>query len=273
MYDPSTMAQAARLLRTAREVVVFTGAGVSAESGIPTFRDDQGFWREFPPEQFASWRGLVQTALWRPRRLAEFVYAVVGPIAAAQPNAAHRAIAAMEQDVAVTVVTQNIDGLHQQAGSTIVREIHGSLFEVVSQQGKFLHLLSRRELLHMAKKLNRAREAWFPLAHTLATVRPLLGVGRRGIHRPKIVLFGDAMAEPAWSLAQEECRQCDLMIQVGCSGVVWPAAGLPLEAQAQGAKLITIDPHEGGGDVWLPGPAGVILPALVESAFGRRMEG
>jgi len=120
--NPDSLSVTASWLRSAHEVVVFTGAGVSAESGIPTFRDDGGFWRHFPVEEFASWRGLVRTAIRRPRRLAEFIHAVLHPIAAAKPNAAHRAIAAMEKHVGVTVVTQNIDNLHQEAGSTVVHE-------------------------------------------------------------------------------------------------------------------------------------------------------
>src|SRR5262245_19479436 len=117
---------AANALRRARHVVVFTGAGVSAESGIPTFRDAGGFWQEFPPEEFANWAGLLKIAALHPHRLAEFLLAVIEPIAAARPNAAHRAIADLERHMNVTVVTQNIDALHQAGGSTVVKEVHGT---------------------------------------------------------------------------------------------------------------------------------------------------
>jgi NAD-dependent SIR2 family protein deacetylase len=173
---------AAEWLRTAREVVVYTGAGISAESGIPTFRDEDGFWQRFPAEEFATRQGLVHTALHRPHQLADFIYSVLHPIAVAKPNAGHRAIADLEKHTGVTVVTQNIDNLHQEAGSTIVHEIHG-------------------------------------------------------------------------------------MIQVGTSGTVMPAAMLPIEAKAAGAKVITIDPNEGQGDVWLRGAAATVLPKLIEAAF------
>ncbi len=132
---------------------MFTGAGVSAESGIPTFRDDEGFWQQFPVREFATWKGLVRTAIRRPRRLADFIHAVLHPIAVAKPNAGHRAIAEMEKHVGVTVVTQNIDNLHQEAGNTIVHEVHGSLFEVVTRRGRFIRLLSRRQLLQIAEAL------------------------------------------------------------------------------------------------------------------------
>src|SRR6266851_3488875 len=102
-------------LRKARRVVVYTGAGVSAESGIPTFRDADGFWQRFPPEQFATWTGLLRTAVSKPRQLAEFVLNVFEPVASAKPNAGHRSITALGQRVPTTVVTQNIDGLHQDA--------------------------------------------------------------------------------------------------------------------------------------------------------------
>ena len=270
MHDDSpSLSLAASCLRSAREVVVFTGAGVSAESGIPTFRDDEGFWQHFPVKDFATWRGLVRTAIRRPRRLAEFIQAVLHPIAVAKPNAAHQAIADMEKHVGVTVVTQNIDNLHQEAGSTIVHEVHGSLFEVITRRGRFVGLLSRRELLHMAEALDRAQRGWLVLPRVLLAIRPMAGLGLRGLHLPRIVLFGDAMAEPAWSQALEVARRCDCMIQVGTSGMVLPAAMLPSEAKAAGAKVIAIDPNENGGDVWLQGTAATIVPRLVETAFDQ----
>ncbi len=142
--DDDPLQRAAQWLRAAHEIMVFTGAGVSAESGIPTFRDDSGLWQEFPPKRFATWQGLLDTAAREPRRLAEFLFAVLAPIAAAAPNAAHRAIAAAERHKGIKVVTQNVDGLHQEAGSTCVYEIHGSFFEIVSSGRKFLRLVSRR---------------------------------------------------------------------------------------------------------------------------------
>lgn len=268
MDHEQQISAAAELLRGSEKVVVFTGAGASAESGIPTFRDDDGFWREFPVDEFATWQGLVRTAILRPRRVAEFAYAVLHPIASAKPNAGHVAIADLERHVPVVVVTQNIDGLHGKAGNTIVHEIHGSLFEVVTLRGRFVMLLSRRRLLRMSAALDEARRGWLCLPRTLLAIRPWLGLGLRGLHRPKLVLFGDAMAEPAWSQSLDAVRNCDCLIQVGCSGVVWPAAQLPQTARAAGARVISIDPQRTAGDVWLRGTAAEILPALVQRAFG-----
>ena len=156
MSDP--IAEAARRLRGSRRLLVFTGAGISAESGIPTFRDDEGFWNRFPPERYATWQGLVSTALRRPHEFAEFVHAVIEPIARAVPNAAHRALAAAEKHVPMVVATQNVDGLHQDAGSSVVHEIHGSFFEVVYRSGRRRRLLQRNDLLKVAEQLQRVRQ-------------------------------------------------------------------------------------------------------------------
>lgn len=265
--DERSLSEAAHWLRSSREVVVFSGAGASAESGIPTFRDTDGLWRDFPPEQFGTWGGLLKTAALRPRRLARFLLAVFEPIAAARPNAGHLAVAEMERYLPVTVVTQNIDALQQAAGSTIVREIHGSLFEIVTLRGRFVRLVSRPRMVRMVESLRRAARSWAPLGRLLWAIRPVLGLGRRGIHRPNVVLFGEAMSEPAWTLALEAARSCDCMITVGTSGLVMPAAMLPSEARSAGAVIITIDPVCGGGDFWLRGPSAEILPALVKAAF------
>lgn len=262
---PTSIDAVAPIVRDARHVVVFTGAGMSAESGIPTFRDDDGFWQRFPVEEFACWNGILRTALRKPRALAEFAHEVIGPIATAEPNAGHLAIETLEHQTRVTVVTQNIDALHQAAGNTTVHEIHGSLFEVVSLKGKFRTLLSRRQLERIARRVKRSRSGIFVLARLLLALRPWLGLGLRGLHRPKLVLFGDAMAQPDWSMASSAARDCDCLIQVGCSGVVWPAATVPMEAKEAGATIIAIDPKPTQADHWIKGNAAEVLPKLVES--------
>ncbi len=195
--DADAAGRAARWLMESREVVVFTGAGASAESGIPTFRDDDGLWRTFPPDQFANWASLLRMAAARPARAAEFVCAVLQPIAA---------------------------------------------------------------------KLDRARLGRFVLLRVLAAVRPMAGVRPSGVYRPSVVLFGDALAEPAWSQALEACRRCDLLVQVGCSGAVWPAAMLPEVARSAGARVIAVDPTQSPADLWLRGTAAEVLPEIVRRA-------
>jgi NAD-dependent deacetylase len=255
-------------LRKARRVVVYTGAGVSAESGIPTFRDADGFWQRFPPEQFAHWSGLFSMVLREPRRVAEFVLNVVEPIALAKPNAGHLAIAGFEQYVPTTVVTQNIDGLHQAAGSKEVHEIHGSLWEVVdTSTGRLVHRFTSDQLRAIAAALRAYTEEQESALKLLSVLRRLYPFDWLGRHRPNLVLFGDSLAEPAWTKSEQAARSCDVMISVGTSGEVYPAALLPEYAAAVGATVITIDPKPSAA-CWLEGNAGTILPELVRAAWG-----
>ncbi len=255
-------------LRKAKHVVVFTGAGISAESGIPTFRDADGFWQRFPPEQFATWTGLLRTALTRPQLVAEFVLNVVEPIAKASPNAGHLAVAELEKHVKTSVVTQNIDGLHQSAGSTDVHEIHGSLLEVVdTSTAQVIRRFERNDLAQIAETLRQYATHQISLFSLLRQLRKEYPFDWLGRHRPNLVLFGDAMAEPAWTEARRVVDQCDLLLSVGTSGAVYPAAMLPDWAAGRGAAVVTIDPHP-TGDCPLAGNAGTILPRLIGDAFG-----
>lgn len=258
---------AAACLRAAKNVVVFTGAGISADSGIPTFRDSDGLWQRFSPDRFATWDGLLKTAVADPRLFTDFLIAVLEPIAAAVPNPAHLAVAELERHLPVTVITQNVDGLHQAAGSTTVHEVHGSIFEIVTLSGRFVRLLSRAEVREIVQKLREAREATLVLPKALRAIRSMLGPGGVSIHRPKIVLFGEAMAEPAWTLAQEAAEQCDCILTVGTSATVMPAAMLPGIARSVGARVIDVSIEPGNADFSLTGPAARVLPAVVRAAF------
>jgi len=254
-------------LRKAREIVVFTGAGISSESGIPTFRDTDGFWERFPPEEFATWGTLFQTAVTDPRKAAEFVLHVVEPIARAEPNAGHQAIARLQRHASTTVVTQNIDGLHQSAGSERVLEIHGSLLEVVDISTRtIIRRFERTDLLKIAATLQKYVDKEVSLISFLAELAKEYPFDWRVRHRPNLILFGDQLAEPAWSEASVAVERCDLLLSVGTSGVVYPAARLPSCAAASGATVISIDPHSAEG-CWLQGKAGELLPKLISDAF------
>lgn len=260
--------RAAAWLGAAERVVAFTGAGISQESGIPTFRDDGGLWLEFPPERFATMAGLVKTAATDPAEVARFLVALLEPVALAKPNAGHRALAALTDHTHVEVITQNVDGLHQEAGSSVVHEIHGTLLEVIGAGGDVVRTLTRADLQDIVKSLRRALGRRFlKLAPVLSSVHPLMGLGTGLLHRPRIVLFGEALAEPDWSRAQEAAKVCDLMLVVGTSGDVWPAASLPRIAAAAGARVLAVNPQEEEADLWLSGTAGEVLPRLVERAW------
>lgn len=266
--DTDSRITAVLALRNAKRIVVFTGAGMSAESGIPTFRDTDGFWQRFPPEQFASWRGLLQTALTDPHSVAEFVLNVVEPIAKAEPNAGHLAVAQLDHRAKTTIVTQNIDGLHQSAGSQDVLEVHGSLLEVVNvSTGNLVQRLDRGGLRHIADALRKYASKETSLFSLLRRLRRSYPLDWRGRHRPNLILFGDAMAEPAWSKSCEAVKECDVFLSVGTSGAVFPAAMLPSDAAKAGATVITIDPQP-CDECWLQGTAAEILPKLLDDAFG-----
>lgn len=261
--DTDNFITAVLALRNAQQIVVFTGAGVSAESGIPTFRDDGGFWQRFPPETFATWDGLLKTALTRPRLLAEFVLNVVEPVAQAVPNPGHAAIAQLGQRVPTTVVTQNIDGLHQSAGSEDVLEVHGSLLEVADTvTGEIVHRFDRSELLQIADTLRDYVAGKTSLPAAALKLKRQFRLDWRGRHRPHLVLFGDALAEPAWTNACRAVDRCDVLVCVGTSGAVYPAAMLPARAESRGATVISVDPQPGAG-CWLEGRAGEVLPRLL----------
>jgi NAD-dependent deacetylase len=120
---------AVETIKQANHILILTGAGISASSGIPTFRDRGGLWSEFTPARFATWPGLLISLVSTPKKVAQFLIGVLEPIVQAKPNAAHNAIHKLEEVKKVTIVTQNIDRIHQRAGSTNVVELHGTLFE------------------------------------------------------------------------------------------------------------------------------------------------
>lgn len=258
---------AGRWIRSAERIGVFTGAGISAESGIATFRDAGGFWQKYPPEEFATWDGILHLSATNPNLLADFLLELLEPIAEAEPNPGHRAIAALEQHRRVTVMTQNVDALHQDAGSREVKEIHGTFFEIVNSSGERLRTVTRAELLDVVESLRKAKESFFRRINLASAVRPMLGLGTHGFYRPNLVLFGDGMNEPDWTESLDVAQNCDVFLTVGTSGLVLPAAMLPHEAASSGAKCIAVDPSEESGDLWFPGTAGEVLPRLLEAAF------
>ncbi len=260
-------------LRSARRIVIFSGAGISEESGIPTFRDVGGFWEEFPPEDFAYWEGLLGKLLSEPRRVAQFAWNVIDPIARARPNVAHLAGAEIEKFTSAVVITQNIDGLHQDAGSSQVLELHGSLLEVINvADRKIVKRFERDDLLIIADALHRYAEKEISLMTLVMQLRRLYPFDFRGRHQPNLVLFGDAMAEPAWTHACSAVENCDVLIAIGTSGSVFPAAFLPGRAELAGATVISISPTPCDG-CWLQGTAGEILPHLVSAAWPQHTLG
>lgn len=265
--DESLLRRTARSLRSAERIVIFTGAGVSAESGIGTFRDDDGLWSRFPPEEFAQLDGLMGVAMNEPGRAAEFFLALLEPMARAQPNAGHRAIAALEKHKRVTVITQNVDGLHEAAGSSRVLTVHGRMFETVNADGSRRGTVSRDEVIAMVEALRPLCRPSVDFAELMTAVAPLIGFTEAGLYRPNIVLFGESLCEPDWRYAVVAAECSDFFLSVGTSATVYPAAGLPVSAKRAGATVVAIDPLPVANTPWLAGAAGEILPALIKEAF------
>jgi len=234
----------ARVISESNYVVFFTGAGVSAESGIPTFRGKNGLWRRYNPEEVASIEGFMRN----PKAFWEFAKELIVKVRA-KPNRAHYAIAELERMGKVkAVITQNIDMLHQKAGSRRVLELHGSLRYVDCLECGRTYVWEDVEVMVERGEVR------------CKCGSPYL--------KPRIVFFGESLPEDVLREAVEEAKRCDLMIVVGSSLQVYPAAGIPAIAKEYGAKLaiINVDPTEKDWmfDLVLRGRAGEILPRVVE---------
>ena len=217
-------------LLQARQVVFFTGAGMSAESGIATFRDVQtGLWANFKPEHLASPEG------WKADR--ERVWAWYewrrSLVQRAQPNAGHLAIASMASSRQVTVITQNVDDLHERGGSVGVLHLHGSLF--------------KPRCANCGHPSSWKAEPLATEAGGLAERSPPPRCTRcLGYVRPGVVWFGEMLPQNVWASAEEAVQACDMLVVVGTSGVVFPAAGLVAQAVSAGKFVLEINPEASG---------------------------
>jgi NAD-dependent protein deacetylase/lipoamidase len=240
----ATAADLARLIRERGPAVVLTGAGMSTESGIPDLRSASGLWAEVDPFEVASIDALRRDPLrvWRwygPR---------IRGLLAAEPNAGHLALAALERSGQVAaVVTQNIDTLHTRAGSTDVVEVHGSISSSVCLA------CGRRETLDVVLEQLSTSEA--PVCAACGE-----------IVKPGVVMFGELLPVEAMARAERLVRETGLLVVVGSSLEVWPVAGLPEQAVATGATLAILNrdatPFDGLASLVVREPAGVTLAAV-----------
>ncbi len=228
-------------LRGAERVVALTGSGVSAESGVPTFREAQtGLWERFDPQELATPEAFARD----PRLVWDWYEWRRELVEGAEPNAGHLALAELERRLpSFTLVTQNVDGLHQRAGSDEVVELHGNI------------LRSKCSLEGTMVDDYDPGGAPPPCPRCCAPLRP------------DVVWFGEALPGEAYEAASEAARACDLFLSVGTSSLVYPAAALPFEALENGAGLVEVNPDEtpltAHADHVLRGPAGEMLPRLV----------
>ena len=236
-------------LRQAERIAILTGAGISAESGIPTFRDAQtGFWSRMKPEDLAT-----PEAFERNPKLVWDWYAYRREMVdQASPNAGHYALAKMAEHVPnLTLITQNVDSLHQRAGSTNVLELHGNIGRVKCSKE---HVVIEPS-------------AWLPDEE--------IGVPRcprcQALLRPDIVWFGEVLPTKTFNHAKAACIQADVVFSIGTSGLVPPAATLPVTAIEHGAYGIEVNTDQtylsDTFECCLRGASGIILPALVKAAW------
>ncbi len=233
-------------LATAECVVVLTGAGISAESGVPTFRGAGGLWRNYRPEDLATPQAFRRDPElvwewynWRRQLLSD-----------KHPNPGHLALAKLEHLLSeVVVITQNVDGLHRAAGNQRVLELHGNILR------------------------DRCIECGEIRPAAVQSQPKLLHCSCGGLLRPDVVWFGEALPEDVMREAFSASRNADVFLAVGTSGVVYPAASLPEVAKDAGAFVVEVNPQvtplSRRADVSLRGKAGDILPRLVEVVAGK----
>jgi NAD-dependent deacetylase len=230
--------RARALLAGAERVAVLTGAGISAESGIPTFRGAGGVWRNFRPEDLATPEAFAKN----PQLVWEWYFWRRSLIAEAQPNAGHRALVELERRTSVfTLITQNVDGLHDRAGSRNIRKVHGDIW------------------------LSRCSECTYQRGDRATTfggvpVCPDCGAALR----PGVVWFGEALPRGVFDEAERAVHDCQVLIVAGTSAQVYPAAGLIGQARVPVIEVnLEETPYSGGVAVSLRGLCGEVLPALV----------
>ncbi len=231
-------------LRAPGRIVALTGAGVSAESGLATFRGPGGLWRGKDPMDLATPEAFARD----PRGVWEFYDWRRSQAAAAEPNPAHRALAALEASrTGFLLVTQNVDGLHERAGSRAVVRLHGTLW--------------RLRCVAEETETEDTRPSLLPLP-------PRCACG--ALLRPSVVWFGEPLPADAFRAAESAAREASLFLVVGTSSVVYPAASLPRIAAAAGAYVVEVNPEttrlSGEAHERLRGPAGEVLPLLAAEA-------
>jgi len=248
MTDNHDLKTAGEILAEAKTVAVLTGSGISAESGVPTFRGEGGVWEGVSVMEVGSIDGFRNN----PERVWRFYNERFTKYSGVKPNAGHHALAQLEQRIVdaggqFTLATQNIDGLHQMAGSQNVIELHGSGRHVRCTRCSYYDDLT----LEMLAVLPRCPKC-------------------DAILRPDVVWFGESLPPGVIEAAVEACRACDVFMTVGTSAVVVPAAGLIQFAADFGARTIEVNleatPASGIVDIALHGAAGDILPRLIDDA-------
>ena len=241
--------RAAEDILDSQKTIALTGAGISVESGIPDFRSAQGLWSRYDPEEYAH----ISAFRSNPAKVWRMLKEMMELVMSAEPNPAHFALAELEQmGLLSSVITQNVDGLHQRAGSKEVIEFHGSNQWLICLECGYRQEATSLSLEEVPPRC------------------PNCGF----ILKPDVVFFGEPIPWEAQSKASEGARTCKLVLVIGTSAVVYPAAEIPIVAKRNGAKVVEInmEPTTLTGsvsDYLLQGAAGKILPKIVEEVKER----
>ena len=242
---------AADLFRQSKHAVVLTGAGLSTPSGIPDFRSTgTGLWSSDEPMEVAS----LNTFRTAPEKFFHWFRPLANQIFNAEPNAAHCALARLENAGRLAaIITQNIDTLHQKAGSKTVIEMHGTMQTLTCTE--CYHQVDAQ--IHLAAFVDKGEIPHCPKCNQVL--------------KPDVILFGEQLPQAAWYKAQQAARQCDLMLVAGSSLEVLPVAGLPMQALDRGAHLIIINNTPTylnvRADISILEDVAVILPAIMEKVL------
>jgi NAD-dependent deacetylase len=242
------ISRAVEVIQSAGSVIALTGAGISTESGIPDFRSAGGLWQKYNPAEYAT----IQAFHASPEKVWRMLFDMVALTRSAKPNPGHRALAELERmDVLTCIVTQNVDNLHQEAGSINVIEYHGNV--------------SRLECLGCGALFD---DAALSMEEVIRTTTPPRCTGCGEILKPTVVFFGEMIPHEAMVRSQEAAHRADAVIVVGTSATVYPAAGIPLIAKQNNAVIIefnleSTDLTRFATDIFIQGQAGTTLPELV----------
>lgn len=241
--------KAAELIKNAKHVTAFTGAGISVESGIPPFRGKDGLWSKFDPI-FLDINYFNQYPLESWKLIKEIFYDFFGK---AKPNAAHFALSEMEKLSYInSVITQNIDNLHQQAGSKKVYEFHGTSRNLICTNCNKIYSATNIDISQLPPKCERCGT----------------------VLKPNFVFFGEPIPEPARTNSFAEAEKADVFILIGTTGEIMPASIIPIEAEKNGAKIIEVNIQPSNytssiTDIFLEGKATKIMQKLLELLKGK----
>ena len=245
IVDQSLIEQAAQDIVNSKKSIAFTGSGISEESGIPTFRGGQGLWEKYDPMEYAH----IQSFIKNPEKVWEMLAEMAEIISKAKPNPAHIALAELENmGLLEAVITQNVDGLHQMAGNKHVVEFHGSNQWLVCIKCGFRTEIKNYSPNDFPPKCERCLS----------------------ILKPDVVFFGEAISYNAQVKSMYLAKVSDLVLVIGTSAVVYPAAQIPITAKEYGAKIIEINKEktslsDGIASYSIEGPAGEVMPHIVEA--------